>query len=90
MARRFNSTFGETFVVPEAIVQEVGARIMSLQDPTAKMSKSDPTQLGTIFLNDDADAIRKKISKAVTENTLVRNSTIDTATPARMDHEATK
>ncbi|MFA5184975.1 MAG: tryptophan--tRNA ligase [Patescibacteria group bacterium] len=68
LARRFNSTFGETFVEPQALVQKVGARIMSLQDPTKKMSKSDESAAGTIMLTDSPDTIRKKISRAVTDS----------------------
>lgn len=68
LARRFNSTFGETFVVPQVLIQKVGARIMSLQDPEKKMSKSDESASGSIMLNDDADTIRKKIMRAVTDS----------------------
>jgi len=68
VARRFNKTFGETFVVPQALVQKVGARIMSLQDPLKKMSKSDESTIGTIILTDSPDVIRKKISRAVTDS----------------------
>lgn len=67
LARRFNDRFGETFRVPKLVLQKSGARIMSLQDPSKKMSKSDESTLGTIFIDDDADAIRKKIMKAVTD-----------------------
>lgn len=68
LARRFNSTFGETFVVPQALIQKVGARIMSLQDPAKKMSKSDESTAGTIMLTDEPDTIRKKIMRAVTDS----------------------
>lgn len=68
LARRFNSTFGETFVEPQSLVQKVGARIMSLQEPTKKMSKSDESASGTIMLTDSPDVIRKKISRAVTDS----------------------
>jgi len=68
LARRFNERFGETFVVPQPLVQKVGARIMSLQDPAKKMSKSDENQNSCIFLTDDAETIRKKISRAVTDS----------------------
>lgn len=73
IAQRFNSAFDEdtfyeqTFVMPKALIQEHGARIMSLQDPLKKMSKSDESKLGTILLDDDADTITKKIMKAVTD-----------------------
>lgn len=68
IARRFNNRFGETFVVPQPLVQKVGARIMDLQTPESKMSKSDATGSGVIFLTDSADVIRKKISRAVTDS----------------------
>jgi len=68
VARRFNKTFGETFMVPQALVQKVGARIMSLQDPLKKMSKSDESTAGTIILTDSPDVIRKKISRAITDS----------------------
>lgn len=67
IAERFNHRFGETFVIPEAVIPPVGARIMSLQDPTSKMSKSanDP---GTIRMLDEPDAIAKKFKRAVTDS----------------------
>lgn len=68
LAERFNRDFGETFVVPDAFIPPVGAKIMSLQDPTKKMSKSDENPNGSIFLLDDADAIIKKIKRAVTDS----------------------
>lgn len=68
IARRFNERFGETFVVPQALIQKHGARIMSLQDPEKKMSKSDTSELTKILLTDDADTIRKKIMRAVTDS----------------------
>ncbi|MCC6563310.1 tryptophan--tRNA ligase [Candidatus Uhrbacteria bacterium] len=67
IARRFNQQFGETFVIPQALIQKHGARIMSLQDADKKMSKSDESKTGTIMLDDDADTIRKKIMRAVTD-----------------------
>lgn len=67
IAKRFNQQFGETFVIPQALIQKHGARIMSLQDETKKMSKSDESKMGTILLDDDADTIRKKIMRAVTD-----------------------
>lgn len=63
VANWFNKRYGETFKVPEAIVPKVGAKIMSLTDPTKKMSKSESDK-GTIYLNDDDETIRKKILKA--------------------------
>jgi len=68
LARRFNSLYGEIFTVPEPYVPEVGARIMSLQEPTRKMSKSDPDPNGHIALLDDADTVRRKIKRAVTDS----------------------
>ncbi len=68
LARRFNSQFGETFVVPEARVKKEGARIMGLDDSTKKMSKSAPSIYNYIALSDDPDTIRKKIKKAVTDS----------------------
>jgi tryptophanyl-tRNA synthetase len=68
IAERFNRDFGETFVIPEAYIPPVGAKIMSLQDPTKKMSKSDENVTGSIFLLDDADTITKKIKRAVTDS----------------------
>lgn len=65
LATRFNNRYGETFVIPTAQVNKVGKRIMSLSDPTKKMSKSDPK--GDIFLKDDLKTIRKKIMSAVTD-----------------------
>ena len=68
LAERFNRDFGETFVVPEAFIPPVGAKIQSLQDPAKKMSKSDENPAGSIFLLDDADTITKKIKRAVTDS----------------------
>lgn len=67
LGKRFNQRFGETFVLPQASIQKHGARIMSLQDPSKKMSKSDPSDLAKILLTDEADVIRKKIMRAVTD-----------------------
>ncbi|MFH1621298.1 MAG: tryptophan--tRNA ligase [Patescibacteria group bacterium] len=68
LARRFNNQFGETFVVPQVLIQKVGARIMSLKDPKKKMSKSDESAAGTINLSDEPDEIRKKIMRATTDS----------------------
>lgn len=67
LALRFNSRFGEVFPVPERITPKVGARVMSLTDPTAKMSKSDPSLKSRILLTDTADQILKKVKSAVTD-----------------------
>ncbi len=68
LAEKFNATFSPTFNVPEPFIGAAGARIMSLQNPDAKMSKSDPNHLGTVDLVDPADLIRKKIMSAVTDS----------------------
>lgn len=68
LANRFNNAYSETFVVPEAYIPKVGARIMSLQDPTQKMSKSDPNENGYILLLDPLDTVVKKIKRAVTDS----------------------
>jgi len=68
LAERFNRDFGETFIVPEPFIPPVGANILSLQEPTKKMSKSDANLNGSIFLLDDADTITKKIKRAVTDS----------------------
>jgi tryptophanyl-tRNA synthetase len=67
LAARFNHRYGETFVVPEATVPKAGARIMDLQDPTAKMSKSAENQKGVIYLLDEPEAIERKVRRAVTD-----------------------
>jgi len=67
LAERFNNRFGDTFPVPDQITPKRGARIMSLQDPTAKMSKSDEDPRGAVLLLDSADTILKKIKSAVTD-----------------------
>jgi tryptophanyl-tRNA synthetase len=76
VAIRFNSRYGETFVVPEAVIPKVGARIKDLQNPTRKMSKSEETA-GLIMLLEDPKSVEKKIKRAVT----------DTETEVRYDPE---
>ena len=68
IAIRFNHHFGDTFVVPKATLPAVGARIMDLQDPTKKMSKSDESPQGSILLEEDPKTIAKKIKSAVTDS----------------------
>jgi tryptophanyl-tRNA synthetase len=68
LAEKFNSKFGEVFKLPIPVIQKETARIMSLQDPTAKMSKSDTNQLATISLLDTEEQIREKVKKAVTDS----------------------
>jgi tryptophanyl-tRNA synthetase len=68
IAMRFNNVHGETFKVPQPTVQSEGARIMDLQDPSRKMSKSDADLSGCILLDDDEKTIEKKIMRAVTDS----------------------
>lgn len=68
LAQRFNNHYSETFNVPEPYIAPAGARIMSLQDPTRKMSKSDENQSATLFILDTSDQLRKKIMSAVTDS----------------------
>lgn len=68
IAERFNNIYGDVFTVPEAYVGKVGAKIMSLQDPTRKMSKSDENPNASIYLMDDPDTIMRKFKRAVTDS----------------------
>jgi tryptophanyl-tRNA synthetase len=68
IAERFNSRFGETFVVPRVVVPELGAKIMDLQEPTKKMSTTGGTAQGTVLMLDEPDVLRKKIKSAVTDS----------------------
>ncbi len=68
VAARFNARYGETFVLPQPDIKTAGARVMSLEDPMKKMSKSDANLNATIALADDADSIRRKIRRAVTDS----------------------
>ena len=68
IAKRFNAHFGETFTIPQALIQKIGARIMALDDPKKKMSKSASSAMNYLALTDDADTIRKKIMRAVTDS----------------------
>jgi tryptophanyl-tRNA synthetase len=68
MAERFNSRFGETFVVPRVVVPKLGAKITDLQEPTKKMSTTGGTAQGTVLMLDEPDTIRKKIKSAVTDS----------------------
>lgn len=65
LVKRFNNRYGDVLVMPKAEIAKVGARIMSLSDPTKKMSKSDPK--GDIYLSDSLEVMRKKIMSAVTD-----------------------
>ena len=68
IAKRFNNDFGNIFIIPQAIAKKEGARIMSLLDPSKKMSKSDVNQNNCLPLLDDIEIIRKKIMRAVTDS----------------------
>ncbi len=67
IAQRFNGLYGETFVVPKPVIRESGARVMALNDPTAKMSKSDFSRGHAIRINDSPDEIRWALKRAVTD-----------------------
>jgi tryptophanyl-tRNA synthetase len=77
IATRFNNRFGKTFVVPEAAIPKVGAKIYDLQEPTKKMSKSADSPQGTVLVLDTPEVIERKIKRAVT----------DTDTEVRYDPE---
>jgi tryptophanyl-tRNA synthetase len=68
LAERFNNRFGEVFPIPDALIPEKTARVMSLTDPTAKMSKSHPNEKSRVLILDSPDVIRKKIKSAVTDS----------------------
>lgn len=68
LATRFNNLYGDTFKIPEPYISKVGAKIMSLQDPTKKMSKSDEDMNASISLIDDPDTIMRKFKRAVTDS----------------------
>lgn len=68
IADRFNNIYGNVFTIPEPYIPKVGAKIMSLQEPTKKMSKSDENVNGSIYLLDDPDTIIRKFKKAVTDS----------------------
>jgi tryptophanyl-tRNA synthetase len=68
IARRFNSTYGEVFVEPQAVIPETGARIMDLQNPDSKMSTTGGTEAGLIYIDDEPDAIVKKVKRAQTDS----------------------
>ncbi len=67
LAERFNTRFGETFVVPQAAIPRVGARVMDLQEPTTKMSKSRSSPQGKVLLLEEPASITKKVKRAVTD-----------------------
>jgi tryptophanyl-tRNA synthetase len=68
IARRFNERFGETLVVPEHRIPEIGARIMDLQAPDSKMATTGGSEQGTVFVLDEPDVVRKKVRSAVTDS----------------------
>ncbi len=68
LAQRYNHNYSDTFTIPEPFIPKIGGRIMSLQEPTSKMSKSDVNQNATIYLNDSNEMIIKKIKRAVTDS----------------------
>ena len=68
IAERFNNIYGDVFTIPEAYIGKQGAKIMSLQDPSKKMSKSDENPNGSIYLMDDEDTVRRKCRRAVTDS----------------------
>ena len=68
IANRFNGIYGDVFTIPEAYIGKVGAKIMSLQEPTKKMSKSDENANASIYLMDDMDTIMRKCKRAVTDS----------------------
>ncbi len=68
IAQRFNAVYGDVFTIPEPYIGKVGAKIMSLQDPAKKMSKSDENPNASIYLMDDVDTIMRKFKRAVTDS----------------------
>jgi tryptophanyl-tRNA synthetase len=68
IARRFNATYGEVLVEPQAVIPEVGGRVMDLQDPEAKMSTSYGSEAGLIYIDDEPDAIMRKLKRAQTDS----------------------
>jgi tryptophanyl-tRNA synthetase len=68
IAQRFNTRYGETFVVPEGVFPETGGRVMNLQEPDVKMSKSRGAESGTVLMLDSPETIRKKLKTAVTDS----------------------
>ncbi len=74
IAQRFNSIYGDVFTIPEPFIGKTGAKIMSLQDPLKKMSKSDENPNASIYLTDDRDTIIRKFKRAVTDSeTLIKH-----------------
>src|SRR5919108_591842 len=68
IARRFNSTYADLFVEPDVVVPEVGARVMDLQNPTVKMSTTYSSDAGLVYIDDQPDAVRRKVKRAQTDS----------------------
>jgi tryptophanyl-tRNA synthetase len=68
IARRFNATYADVFVEPEHVIPEVGARIMDLQEPEAKMSTTSSSEAGLVYIDDEPDAIIRKVKRAQTDS----------------------
>jgi tryptophanyl-tRNA synthetase len=68
IARRFNSTYADVFVEPDVVVPEFGARVMDLQNPTAKMSTTYSSDAGLVYIDDEPDAVRRKVKRAQTDS----------------------
>jgi tryptophanyl-tRNA synthetase len=68
VAQRFNARYGETFVVPEGVFPDTGGRVMNLQEPDVKMSKSRGAESGTVLMLDSPEVVRKKVKTAVTDS----------------------
>lgn len=68
LAQRFNHVYGETFTIPDAMIPPAGARVMGLDTPTAKMSKSEGSEYHAVFILDNPDKARKKVMRAVTDS----------------------
>ncbi|KNB52420.1 tryptophan--tRNA ligase [Streptomyces caatingaensis] len=68
LAVRFNQRYGQTFTVPRAVLPQVAARVMDLQDPTSKMGKSHAETSGIVYLLDEPDVVRRKVMRAVTDS----------------------
>jgi tryptophanyl-tRNA synthetase len=68
LAQRFNAMYGDTFVIPQAMIPKAGARVMGLDNPTAKMSKSEASEYHAVYLLDSANVVKKKVMRAVTDS----------------------
>lgn len=68
LAQRFNAMYGDTFVIPQAMIPKAGARVMGLDNPTAKMSKSEASEYHAVYLLDGANVVKKKVMRAVTDS----------------------